>query len=423
MKMQFVKYFIATSILFIVGCDKESDPSFEITIDPVEHKYGKVEVNERSVQKVRIKNTENSSEAFVGEIVIMDSPAFTMDFSGVLTLEKNESKEIYITFKPTAAMEYSGKLLIKNDYVLKEMYLYGEGVAPVSFTIDQSKLEFGLVKSGEAKDLDINFSNSASSGFDLELTLSIPSSDFSIVGGQTSLVVPPGQSQTTTIRYTPTVSSSSKSLKINHNSTVKPNPSTIQLTGIMDESSVIINKISDGWTQFESSDYSGSRQSFQDAMNKGRIHAAYDSLYGEAMGGRGWAVLYNTSLSSRGESAYIDFTNAISGYGAIIASNSKLDMLAGLAISGALIGGSTGVYSAVISAAKTVLTENNYYSFSHKTSVDHKDVRMAKIQGHYYLGEYTEAASEMDVLNPTNAPHSSDPGTLLAAIQALAGSL
>ncbi|MDP6629051.1 MAG: hypothetical protein QF418_05335, partial [Candidatus Marinimicrobia bacterium] len=63
------------------------------------------------------------------------------------------------------------------------------------------------------------------------------------------------------------------------------------------------------------------------------------------------------------------------------------------------------------------------YSFSHKTSVDHKDVRMAKIQGHYYLGEYTEAASEMDVLNPTNAPHSSDPGTLLAAIQALAGSL
>lgn len=48
---------------------------------------------------------------------------------------------------------------------------------------------------------------------------------------------------------------------------------------------------------------------------------------------------------------------------------------------------------------------------------------MAKIQGHYYLGEYTEAASEMDVLDPTNAPHSSDPGTLLAAIQTLAGSL
>jgi len=27
---------------------------------------------------------------------------------------------------------------------------------------------------------------------------------------------------------------------------------------------------------------------------------------------------------------------------------------------------------------------------------------MAKIQGHSYLGEYTEAASEMDVLDPKN---------------------
>lgn len=423
MKKVHIKYAVLATLVFFIACEKESDPTFEITINPIEHQYGKIEVNDRSVQKVRIKNTENSSETFVGEMVIMDSPAFTMDFSGVLTLEKNESKEIYITFRPTAAQEYSGKLVVKNDYSLQEMYLYGEGVAPVSFSYDNTKLEFGMVKSGETKDLNIQFSNSAASGFDLEFTLSIPSSDFSIVGGQTSHTVSPGQSQSITVRYSPTISSSSKSLKINHNSTVKLNPSTIQLTGIMDESSVIINKVSEGWTKFESSDYSGSRQSFQDAMNKGRIHAAYDSLYGEAMGGRGWAVLFNTSVSSRGEAAFNDFTNALSGYGTKIASNSKLDLLAGQAISGALIGGSTGVYNAVINAAKTVLTEKNNYSFSHKTSVDHKDVRMAKIQAHYYLGQYTEAASEMDVLDPTNAPHSSDPGTLLAAIQALAGSL
>jgi len=41
-------------------------------------------------------------------------------------------------------------------------------------------------------------------------------------------------------------------------------------------------------------------------------------------------------------------------------------------------------------------------TISHKSSFDHKDVRMAKIQGHSYLGEYTEAASEMDVLDPKN---------------------
>ena len=137
MKMPYLKYGVLTGLLFIFACEEDKDPSFEITISPEELQYGEVQVNEKSVQKVRIKNTENSSQTFVGEMVIMDSPAFTMDFSGVLTLEKNESKEIYITFRPTAAQEYSGKLLVKNDYALKEMYLYGEGIAPVSFSFDK----------------------------------------------------------------------------------------------------------------------------------------------------------------------------------------------------------------------------------------------------------------------------------------------
>ena len=424
MKIPYLKYGLLTGLLFIFACEGDKDPSFEITISPEEHQYGEVQVNEKSVQKVRIKNTENSSETFVGEMIIMDSPAFTMNFSGVLTLEKNESKEIYITFRPTAAQEYSGKLLVKNDYALKEMYLYGEGIAPVSFSFDKTTLEFGSVKSGENKDLDINFSNNASSGFNLEMTLSIPPSDFSIVGGQTNVIIAPGQSQVITIRYAPTVSITSKSLKINHNSTVKLNPSTIQLTGIMDESSIIIGNISSGWTKFENNDYNGSHQLFQDAMNKGGIHVAYDSLYGEAMHGRGWAVLFNQSVGmDYGQAAFNDFTSVLASYGEKVSSSSEMDCLAGKAISGALIGGSPSVYQTVISAAKTVLIQNNSYQFSHKTSVDHKDVRMAKIQAHYYLGEYIEAASEMDVLDPTNSPHSSDPGTLLSAIQALAGSL
>jgi len=48
---------------------------------------------------------------------------------------------------------------------------------------------------------------------------------------------------------------------------------------------------------------------------------------------------------------------------------------------------------------------------------------MSKVQAHYYIGEYTNAASEMDILDPTNAPHSNDPVKLLTAIQNLSGSL
>ena len=59
-----------------------------------EYKFGKIEINQSISQRIQIKNTENSTEAFVGEIKLMDSPAFKMDLSGILTLQKNESKEI-----------------------------------------------------------------------------------------------------------------------------------------------------------------------------------------------------------------------------------------------------------------------------------------------------------------------------------------
>ena len=49
----------------------------------------------------------------------------------------------------------------------------------------------------------------------------------------------------------------------------------------------------------------------------------------------------------------------------------------------------------------------------------HKHVRMSKIQAHYYIGQYVNAASEMDILDPTKAPHSNDPIELLTAIQNL----
>tara|TARA_Y100000758_G_scaffold260548_1_gene198552 strand:- start:939 stop:2210 length:1272 start_codon:yes stop_codon:yes gene_type:complete len=423
MKLRSTIQFIFGCLLIFVSCEDKKDPSFEILFDPSEYQYGKVEINKSVSQKIRIKNTDNSSEAFVGEINILGSPSFRMDFTGVLTLQKNESKEVFITFQPSASQEYNAKISVKNEYAFNEMYLYGEGVAPVSFSYDQSKLEFGLVESGEIKDLDINFTNNASSGFDLELTLSVPSSDFSILDATSSLTVSPGQSESVTIRFAPTVVSSSKTLKVSHNSTVRPNPSSIQLTGLMDQSTVIISNISDGWTQFENGSYSNSRQSFQDAMNKAMVNSAYDSVYGESMHGRGWAALFDQNMSLHGTGAYIDFANVLTDYGTKVAASSKLDCLAGKAISGALIGGSVDVYNTVVNAAVDLLNQSQYYQFSHKTSVDHKDVRMALIQAYYYLGKYIEASSHMDILDPLNAPHSSDPGILLSSIQMLAGSL
>ena len=421
--MMFRKYiYIAiSSLIFFIACEDKKGPSFEIIFDPVEYDFGKIEIKDRLSQRIKIKNTDNSTEAFVGEIKLMDSPVFSMDFSGVLSLQKNESKEIYVTFKPTTAQEYSARLTVSNannDFF--EMYVRGEGVAPVSFTYDKTKLEFGLIQPGSSKDLEVQFLNNASSGFDLDLVLSIPSSDFTILGEVSSLTISPGQSETITVRYIPTINTSSKSLKIVHNSSVVNSPSQIILTGTMDVSSEIISNISKGWNQFETGNYSESISSFVEAMNQARVSSVYDTIYDKAMHGVGWSLLFNRGTNDYALAAYNNFLNCTNNN--LLAMNSYYDVLAGLVISGVLALEKTSP-TLIISAANNVLSEYPNYEFTHKKSVNYKHVRMSKIQAHYYIGQYVNAASEMDILDPTNAPHSNDPIELLTAIQSLSGSL
>tara|TARA_B110001454_G_scaffold34517_1_gene33967 strand:- start:2958 stop:4223 length:1266 start_codon:yes stop_codon:yes gene_type:complete len=421
MKLRRYLYSAIGLLIFFIACEDKKGPSFEITFDPIEHKFGKIEINDRISQRIQIKNTENSTEAFVGEINLMDSPAFKMDFSGVLTLQENESKEIYVTFQPSAAQEYNGRLTVSNDKDdFFEMYVRGEGVAPVSFTFDKTKLEFGLVQPGDSKELEVNFLNNASSGFDLELVLSIPSSDFIILGDVLTLTIPPGQSETITVRYTPTISSSSKSLKIVHNSSVIISPSQITLTGIMDISSEIISNISKGWDEFESGNYNDSQSSFVSAMNQARVSSIYDTIYDKAMHGLGWSMLFDRGTNDYALAAYNNFLSCANNY--LLPMNSYYDVLAGVAISGVLALGKTSP-TFIISAANNVLSEYPNYQFTHKVSVNYNHVRMSKVQAYYYIGQYTNAASEMDILDPTNAPHSDDPIKLLTAIQNLSGSL
>ncbi len=414
-------YIIISLFIFIISCEDKKGASFEIIFEPLEHDFGKTEINARPSQRIKIKNTENSTEAFIGDIKLMDSPAFNMDFSGVLSLQKNESKEIYVTFQPDAAQEYSARLTVSNDKGdFFEMYVRGEGVAPVSFTSDKTKLEFGLINPGDSKDLDVNFLNNASSGFDLELSLSIPTSDFTLLGNVTNLTIPPGQSETITVRYKPTVNTSSKPLKIVHNSSVIVSPSQIPLTGTLDLSSEIISNISKGWSQFETGNYQESTNFFVNAMSQARGSSFYDTIYDKAMHGLGWSLLFNRNTNDYALAAYNNFFSCANNN--LLPINISYDVLAGLAISGVLTLEKSSP-TLIITAANTVLTQNPNYEFNHKKTVNHKHVRMSKIQAHYYIGQYVNAASEMDILDPTNAPHSNDSIELLTAIQNLSGSL
>ncbi len=408
--------FLSFSFLLIIfACEDEVKPSYEIIFEPSELSFGNVEVNQIVSQKIRIKNTDNSTGTFKGEVSIMDSPKFTTDFKGVLTLQKNESKEVYITFIPSTVETYSGKLTVSNDDSFAEMYINGNGVSPVSFAYSPNSLDFGMVEEGNYKDMDLTIANDANSGFDLEIDFSISSSEFSLVDGIIAHVIQPGQSQAISIRYMPTTEIISTQLIINHNSTVKSNPMKVTLSGVMDKSNVIISSISEGWSVFEEGNYKKSLLKFQEAIDLALTHTSYDRLNAEATTGRGWAFTFEREYTN-GQN---DFKTALDKFNTSISDEARLDALAGTTITGKLVGN----YSIAITAAIDLLTRKANYQFSHKPSVDYKDVRMALIQSYYHSGMFTDAASQMDILDPTNAPHSSDPTTLLSAIQALSGSL
>ena len=414
--------FLLFSVFLFNGCEDKEETKYVIQFEPAsEHDFGKVEVNNSASKKIRIKNTEESSGSFTGTVEILESQNFQMDFSGVLVLQKNESKDIYLTFIPSAAEEYSGKLVVKNDDTFNEFYLSGIGGSPVSFSISPVALDFGLVESGGTKDMDLRFENNAESGFDLELALDLPLSDFTI-GSQTNFVLAPGANKTITVRYTPTQNTATKTIQITHNSSIRANPATVQLTGVKDISSQLVSNVTEAWSLFLAKDYSESVKKFQETINGAFVNSVYDSISDEAVHGRGWARLFEQGTNDYAQAAFNDFLNAFSG--GLMSSNSDYDALAGVSISGVLaLVNNTNHYDNVVTAANTLLNDVQNYQFKYNNNVDHKDVRYALIQAYFNLSNYTDAAKQLDILVPANAPHTPSAESVLVAIQALAGKL
>ena len=422
--MHYLSKFSIFAFLIFLSCEDKDEEKYILEFSPAaEYDFGKVEINQSVSKKIRIVNTEQSSGIFTGNVEIIDSPNFSMDFSGVLVLQKNESKEIYLSFIPSTSGEYSGKLVVKNDKSFNEFYLSGTGGNPVSFSIEPANLNFGLVVAGNTKDLDLVFKNNESSGFDLELSLDLGLSDFTI-GGQTSFSVTPNSSKIITVRYSPTQNTASKTMEISHNSSTRGNPVKVQLTGIKDISSNLSTLNAEGWTLFTNKDYVQSKKKFQEAIVASLVSSIYDSVSNEATNGRGWSSLFAQETSSAATVAYNDFFS-INANTVSISNKSKFDALAGLAISGVLIKNQNEdvFYLNVVIAAESLLNDSPNYELSYNTKINYKDVRYSLVQAHFNLSNFRSAADHLDILDPVNAPHSASPEDLLNSIQSLAGQL
>jgi len=147
-----------------------------------------------------------------------------------------------------------------------------------------------------------------------------------------------------------------------------------------------------GWTEFEAGEYNTSKACFQTALQ-------FDASHADASSGLGWSNAMLGSLS-----------DAVTAF---LAANSAglttEDANAGLAVAYRDLPDLNNA----ISYANTVITNEPSYVFSHRTSIDYKDMHLVMAQCYYRLGEssFSDAQAQVDILDPGNGLDPGTPGT------------
>jgi len=405
-----------SALIIMLSCEDKQKTAYHITFNVSEIDFGRVEVDTESDSSIIITNSTKSSGVFIGIINIMDMSEVSFNGTKNITLEKGESISIPLTFVPISVKDYSGRFTVieesRNPDYFYELPIKGVGVRPVIFSLSTDILQFDLVDIGSYKEIDLTIENSSFSGFDLEITLSGISGDFSLPLGILDFTIPPGTSEIVPVRYTPSGDNSTTVLSISHNSTLNVNPITIAISGTKDESKDIETSIQNGWSSFEAGNFADALISFQESIETANANVLYDSLHAEILNGSGWANAFIREYSA----AAIDF-NKVQNYSP--AAITKLDAVAGIV----LVENIRGKYTVVIDQATELLNSDPNYIFSHNTTINHADIRLARAQAYFNSGDFINCALDLDVLDPNNKPHSLDPAKLIEFLQVISGGL
>jgi len=167
--------------------------------------------------------------------------------------------------------------------------------------------------------------------------------------------------------------------------------------------------LAQGWRQFEVQRYDSAATSFTSAYTT----ASTQAIRAEALSGRGWSAMYKRDLAG----AKADLSSAVETTG--ITGGVLNDSRAGVAFTLYAL----NMYSDAASFASAALTDNPSYVFAHDVKVTAKRLRLLLVQSYFANGQFTLAAAQLDIVDPTRAPHSADPTVLLSAITAALNSL
>lgn len=142
----------------------------------------------------------------------------------------------------------------------------------------------------------------------------------------------------------------------------------------------------EGWVLYAARDYTGALAKFDEAITE-------DPNYVDAYVGMGWSYGKMTQLA-----------DCISSFQTALAKDAQNeDALAGIALAYL----ASDEYDQAIANASQVLTINPSYSFAHG-NVTSRNLHIVLAESYYYKGDFEDAQSQVDILNPGNGLNPAD---------------
>ena len=165
-----------------------------------------------------------------------------------------------------------------------------------------------------------------------------------------------------------------------------------------------------GWSDFDAQRFDSAVNNFTQAYSS---QTSTPLIRGEALNGRGWSYAYKRDLVK--SSGDLVFAIGLKG----ISPAALNDVRAGAAF----VLYSLNDFSSTITYSSAVLTDAPSYTFAHDAKVTAKRLRLLLVQSYYANGNFSSAASQMDIIDPARAPHSAEPSVLLGFITTALNSL
>lgn len=158
----------------------------------------------------------------------------------------------------------------------------------------------------------------------------------------------------------------------------------------------------EGWQAFENGDFGLAVVKFDSAV-------AVDSNFVEAYNGSGWAY-----------GRLGDFSKSGTNFDRVINLDStSLEVQAGASLAFHAL---NRFHDSIKAANKTLKAKPNFV-FSHDPSIDALDIRITLALSYFSVADFVNAAAQMDIIDPVNSPHSTDPEELIRDIMRFFGQI